>query len=132
LVYINPDKDGKVVNVISMEIRCGMDVYSRNRTEMSYCPRVAENYDVLNKTSDFAIRKLGFVPVRISSVFFSIVSNFYPFSALISPVNPKLTLFQYIPGKYRTIHAHSKPVNTACPAYSYAAFYVAMKAELGF
>ncbi|HEX7575428.1 MAG TPA: hypothetical protein VF360_03550 [Candidatus Methanoperedens sp.] len=31
-----------------------MDVYSRNRTEMAFCPRVAENYDVLNKASDFA------------------------------------------------------------------------------
>lgn len=29
-----------------------------NGTEMAYCPRVAKNYDVLNKAADFAIRKL--------------------------------------------------------------------------
>jgi NADH oxidase (H2O2-forming) len=49
---------GARINVISMSIRCGMDVYSLSRTEMAYCPRVAENYDVLNKAADFAIRKL--------------------------------------------------------------------------
>jgi NADH oxidase (H2O2-forming) len=52
------DGAGARINVISMAIRCGMDVYSLSRTEMAYCPRVAENYDVLNKASDFAIRKL--------------------------------------------------------------------------
>jgi NADH oxidase (H2O2-forming) len=52
------DGAGARINVISMAIRCGMDVYSLSRTEMAYCPRVAENYDVLNKAADFAIRKL--------------------------------------------------------------------------
>lgn len=49
---------GARINVISMAIRCGMDVYSLSRTEMAYCPGVAENYNVLNKAADFAIRKL--------------------------------------------------------------------------
>jgi NADH oxidase (H2O2-forming) len=52
------DGAGGRINVISMAIRCGMDVYSLSRTEMAYCPRVAENYDVLNKAADFATRKL--------------------------------------------------------------------------
>jgi NADH oxidase (H2O2-forming) len=52
------DGAGARINVISMAIRCGMDVYSLSRTEMAYCPKVAENYDVLNKAADFAIRKL--------------------------------------------------------------------------
>lgn len=52
------DGAGARINVISMAIRCGLDVYSLSRTEMAYCPRVAENYDVLNKAADFAIRKL--------------------------------------------------------------------------
>lgn len=52
------DGAGARINVISIAIRCGMDVYSLSRTEMAYCPRVAENYDVLNKAADFAIRKL--------------------------------------------------------------------------
>lgn len=52
------DGAGARINVISMAIRCGMDVYSLSRTEMAYCPRVAENYDVLNKAADFAIRKM--------------------------------------------------------------------------
>lgn len=49
---------GARINVISLAIRCGIDVYSLGRTEMAYCPMVAENYDVLNKAADFAIRKL--------------------------------------------------------------------------
>ncbi|MCX9084390.1 MAG: FAD-dependent oxidoreductase [Candidatus Methanoperedens sp.] len=52
------DGAGARINVISMAIKCGLDVYSLSRTEMAYCPRVAENYDVLNKAADFAIRKL--------------------------------------------------------------------------
>jgi NADPH-dependent 2,4-dienoyl-CoA reductase/sulfur reductase-like enzyme len=52
------DGAGARINVISMAIRCGLDVYSMSRTEIAYCPRVAENYDVLNKASDFAIRRL--------------------------------------------------------------------------
>ncbi len=46
------------VNVLSIAIRCGMDVYSLARTEMAYCPVVAENYDVLNKAADFAVRRM--------------------------------------------------------------------------
>ena len=49
---------GARINVISLAIRCGIDVYSLARTEMAYCPMVAENYDVLNKAADFAVRKL--------------------------------------------------------------------------
>ncbi len=49
---------GARMNVIALAIRCGMDVYSLSRTEMAYCPMLAENYDVLNKASDFAVRKL--------------------------------------------------------------------------
>lgn len=49
---------GARINVISLAIRCGIDVYSLSRTEMAYCPMVAENYDALNKAADFAIRKL--------------------------------------------------------------------------
>ena len=52
------DGAGARINVISMAIKCGMDIYSLSRTEMAYCPRVAENYDVLNKAADFTIRKL--------------------------------------------------------------------------
>jgi len=52
------DGAGARINVISMAIRCGIDVYSLSRTEMAYCPMVAENYDVLNKAADFAVRKL--------------------------------------------------------------------------
>ena len=52
------DGAGARINVISMAIRCGLDVYSLSRTEMAFCPRVAENYDLLNKAADFAIRKL--------------------------------------------------------------------------
>lgn len=46
------------VNVLSLAIRCGMDVHSLSRTEMAYCPMVAENYDVLNKAADFAVRRM--------------------------------------------------------------------------
>lgn len=49
---------GARINVLSLAIRCGMDVYSLSRTEMAYCPMLAENYDVLNKAADFAVRKL--------------------------------------------------------------------------
>lgn len=52
------DGAGARINVISLAIRCGIDVYSLGRTEMAYCPMVAENYDVLNKAADFAVRKL--------------------------------------------------------------------------
>jgi len=52
------DGAGARINVISLGIRCGIDVYSLCKTEMAYCPMVAENYDVLNKAADFAVRKL--------------------------------------------------------------------------
>lgn len=52
------DGAGARINVISMAIRCGIDIYSLSKTEMAYCPMVAENYDVLNKAADFAVRKL--------------------------------------------------------------------------
>ncbi|MBU3968121.1 MAG: hypothetical protein KKG76_12255 [Euryarchaeota archaeon] len=43
----------------SLAIRNGMDIYSLFRTEMAYCPMLAENYDVLNKACDFAVRRMG-------------------------------------------------------------------------
>ncbi len=46
------------VNVLSLAIRCGMNVHSLSRTEMAYCPMIAENYDVLNKAADFAVRRM--------------------------------------------------------------------------
>jgi NADH oxidase (H2O2-forming) len=49
---------GARINVISLAIKCGIDVYSLSQTEMAYCPMLAENYDVLNKAADFAVRKL--------------------------------------------------------------------------
>ncbi len=49
---------GARINVISLAIKCGIDVYALSQTEMAYCPMLAENYDVLNKASDFAVRKL--------------------------------------------------------------------------
>ncbi len=49
---------GARINVLSLAIRCGMDVYALSQTEMAYCPMLAENYDVLNKAADFAVRKL--------------------------------------------------------------------------
>jgi NADH oxidase (H2O2-forming) len=49
---------GARVNVLSLAIKCGIDVYALSQTEMAYCPMVAENYDVLNKAADFAVRKL--------------------------------------------------------------------------
>ncbi|MCZ7380431.1 MAG: FAD-dependent oxidoreductase [Candidatus Methanoperedens sp.] len=49
---------GARINVLSLAIKAGMDVYSLSKTEMAYCPMVAENYDVLNKAADFAVRKL--------------------------------------------------------------------------
>lgn len=49
---------GARINVIALAIRCGMDVYSLSQAEMAYCPMLAENYDVLNKAADFAVRKL--------------------------------------------------------------------------
>ncbi len=52
------DGAGGRINVISLAIRSGIDVYSLSKTEMAYCPMVAENYDVLNKAADFAVRKL--------------------------------------------------------------------------
>lgn len=52
------DGAGAIINVISLGIRCGIDVFSLARTEMAYCPMVGENYNVLNKAADFAVRKL--------------------------------------------------------------------------
>ncbi len=49
---------GARINVISLAIKAGMDVYALSQTEMAYCPMLAENYDVLNKAADFAVRKL--------------------------------------------------------------------------
>ncbi len=49
---------GAIINVISLGIRCGIDVFSLARTEMAYCPMVGENYNVLNKAADFTVRKL--------------------------------------------------------------------------
>ena len=49
---------GAFINVISLGIRCNIDVFSMARTEMAYCPMVGENYNVLNKAADFATRKL--------------------------------------------------------------------------
>ncbi len=46
------------VNVVSLAIRCGMDIHSLAKTEMAYCPMLAENYDVLNKAADFAVRRM--------------------------------------------------------------------------
>jgi len=46
------------INVLSLAIRNSMNVHSLARTEMAYCPMVAENYDVLNKAADFAVRRL--------------------------------------------------------------------------
>jgi len=39
-------------------IKSDTDVYELSQTEMAYCPMLAENYDVLNKAADFAVRKL--------------------------------------------------------------------------
>ncbi len=49
---------GARINVLSLAIRNEMDVYALSKTEMAYCPMLAENYDVLNKAADFAVRKL--------------------------------------------------------------------------
>ncbi|MDP2845654.1 MAG: FAD-dependent oxidoreductase, partial [Candidatus Methanoperedens sp.] len=49
---------GARINVISLAIKASMDIYSLSKTEMAYCPMLAENYDVLNKAADFAVRKL--------------------------------------------------------------------------
>lgn len=49
---------GARINVISLAIKCGMDVHALSQTELIYCPMLAENYDVLNKAADFAVRKL--------------------------------------------------------------------------
>jgi NADH oxidase (H2O2-forming) len=49
---------GSRINVLSLAIKSGMDVYSLSQTEMAYCPMLAESYDVLNKAADFAVRKL--------------------------------------------------------------------------
>jgi pyruvate/2-oxoglutarate dehydrogenase complex dihydrolipoamide dehydrogenase (E3) component len=46
------------MNVLSLAIRNSMNIYSLAQTEMAYCPMVAENYDVLNKAADFAVRRL--------------------------------------------------------------------------
>lgn len=49
---------GARINVIALAIKAGSDVYALSSTEMAYCPMLAENYDVLNKAADFAVRKL--------------------------------------------------------------------------
>lgn len=49
---------GARINVLSLAIKCGLDVYALSKTEMAYCPMLAESYDVLNKAADFAVRKL--------------------------------------------------------------------------
>ncbi len=49
---------GARINVIALAIKCGLNVHSLSQTEMAYCPMLAENYDVLNKAADFAVRKL--------------------------------------------------------------------------
>ncbi len=49
---------GARINVIALAIKAGMDVHALSQTEMAYCPMLAENYDVLNKACDFAVRKL--------------------------------------------------------------------------
>lgn len=49
---------GARINVVSLGIKCGIDVYSLSQIEMAYCPMIAESYDVLNKAADFAVRKL--------------------------------------------------------------------------
>jgi len=46
------------INVISLAIKCGISVYDLREAEMAYCPMLAENYDVINKAADFAVRKL--------------------------------------------------------------------------
>ena len=46
------------INVLSLAVKACLDVYSLARTEIAYCPMVAENYDVLNKACDFVVRKL--------------------------------------------------------------------------
>ncbi len=46
------------INMISLAVKNGMDVYSLSQTETAYCPMLAESYDVLNKAADFAVRKL--------------------------------------------------------------------------
>ncbi len=50
---------GGRMNVIAIAIKVGMDIYELSKIEMAYCPMVAENYDVLNKAADFAVRKIG-------------------------------------------------------------------------
>jgi NADPH-dependent 2,4-dienoyl-CoA reductase/sulfur reductase-like enzyme len=52
------DGAGARINVVALAIKAGMDVYALSSTEMAYCPMLAENYDVLNKAADFAVRKL--------------------------------------------------------------------------
>ena len=49
---------GARINVIALAIKNGIDIHALGRTETAYCPMLAENYDVLNKASDFAVRKL--------------------------------------------------------------------------
>jgi NADH oxidase (H2O2-forming) len=50
---------GGRINVIAIAIKVGMDIYELSKVEMAYCPMVAENYDVLNKAADFAVRRMG-------------------------------------------------------------------------
>ena len=48
---------GARINVISLAIKSGLNIFDLSKAEMVYCPMLAENYDVLNKAADFAIRK---------------------------------------------------------------------------
>ena len=45
------------INVISLAIKSGLNIFDLSKAEMVYCPMLAENYDVLNKAADFTIRK---------------------------------------------------------------------------
>lgn len=46
------------VNIISVAIKAGMNVYDLYDVEFAYCPAVSETYDPLSKACEFAIRKL--------------------------------------------------------------------------
>ncbi len=49
---------GARINVISLAIKGSLSIHTLSRTEMAYCPMLAENYDVLNRAADIVIRKL--------------------------------------------------------------------------
>lgn len=46
------------INIISVAIKAGMNVYDLYDVELAYCPAVSETYDPLSKACEFAIRKL--------------------------------------------------------------------------